>query len=64
LVWRHWWRLNIAFTSVYKLMGLALAAVGMLPPIGAAAAQSLLYLGILAKSSRLLRQGKPSRLPF
>lgn len=48
--------LNIAFTAVYNLAGLSLAALGFLPPIFAAAAQSLPDLGILANSSRLLRQ--------
>jgi len=48
--------LNIAFTAVYNLAGLSLAALGFLPPILAAAAQSLPDLGILANSSRLLRQ--------
>jgi Cd2+/Zn2+-exporting ATPase/Cu+-exporting ATPase len=48
-------RLNIAFTAVYNLAGLSLAALGWLPPIFAAAAQSLPDLGILANSSRLLR---------
>jgi Cd2+/Zn2+-exporting ATPase/Cu+-exporting ATPase len=47
---------NIAFTAVYNLAGLSLAAFGLLPPILAAAAQSLPDLGILANSSRLLRQ--------
>jgi Cd2+/Zn2+-exporting ATPase/Cu+-exporting ATPase len=47
---------NIAFTAVYNLLGLSLAAFGFLPPIFAAAAQSLPDLGILANSSRLLRQ--------
>jgi Cu+-exporting ATPase len=47
---------NIAFTAVYNLAGLSLAALGFLPPIFAAAAQSLPDLGILANSSRLLRQ--------
>jgi P-type Cu+ transporter len=47
---------NIAFTAVYNLLGLSLAAFGFLPPIWAAAAQSLPDLGILANSSRLLRQ--------
>ena len=47
---------NIAFTTVYNLAGLSLAALGFLPPIFAAAAQSLPDLGILANSSRLLRQ--------
>ncbi len=49
-------KLNIAFTAVYNLVGLSLAALGFLPPILAAAAQSLPDLGILANSSRLLRQ--------
>ncbi len=47
---------NIAFTAAYNLVGLTLAAFGFLPPIWAAAAQSLPDLGILANSSRLLRQ--------
>ncbi len=49
-------KLNIAFTAAYNLIGLSLAALGFLPPIFAAAAQSLPDLGILANSSRLLRQ--------
>lgn len=47
---------NIGFTAVYNLAGLSLAAFGFLPPILAAVAQSLPDLGILANSSRLLRQ--------
>lgn len=47
---------NIAFTAVYNLLGLALAAFGLLPPIFAAAAQSLPDLAILGNSSRLIRQ--------
>ncbi len=46
---------NIAFTAVYNLGGLLLAALGFLPPIFAAAAQSLPDLGILGNSARLLR---------
>ncbi|MEP7356554.1 MAG: cation-translocating P-type ATPase [Anaerolineales bacterium] len=49
-------RLNLAFTVVYNIVGLSLAALGFLPPIFAAAAQSLPDLGILANSARLLRQ--------
>ncbi len=49
-------KMNIAFTALYNLIGLSLAAFGFLPPIFAAAAQSLPDLGILANSSRLLRQ--------
>ena len=51
-------RLNLAFTAVYNVAGLSLAALGILPPILAAAAQSLPDLGILANSSRLQQQGK------
>jgi Cd2+/Zn2+-exporting ATPase/Cu+-exporting ATPase len=47
---------NIGFTAVYNVVGLTLAALGFLPPIFAAAAQSLPDLGILANSSRLLKQ--------
>jgi Cd2+/Zn2+-exporting ATPase/Cu+-exporting ATPase len=47
---------NIAFTALYNLVGLSLAALGYLPPMLAAAAQSLPDLGILANSARLLRQ--------
>lgn len=49
-------KMNLAFTAIYNLVGLGLAAFGFLPPIFAAAAQSLPDLGILANSSRLLRQ--------
>jgi Cu+-exporting ATPase len=47
---------NLAFTAVYNLAGLTLASLGLLPLIVAAAAQSLPDLGILANSSRLLKQ--------
>lgn len=47
---------NIGFTAVYNVLGLTLAALGLLPPIFAAAAQSLPDLGILGNSSRLLKQ--------
>jgi Cd2+/Zn2+-exporting ATPase/Cu+-exporting ATPase len=47
---------NLTFTILYNLIGLSLAAFGILPPILAAAAQSLPDLGILANSSRLLWQ--------
>ena len=49
-------KMNLTFTAVYNVVGLALAAFGFLPPIFAAAAQSLPDLGILANSARLLRQ--------
>jgi Cu+-exporting ATPase len=49
-------KLNIAFTACYNLVGLSLAALGFLPLVLAAVAQSLPDLGILANSSRLLRQ--------
>lgn len=49
-------KLNLGFTMLYNLVGLSLAALGILPPIVAAAAQSLPDLGILANSAQLLRQ--------
>jgi P-type Cu+ transporter len=49
-------KMNIGFTALYNLVGLSLAALGLLPPIFAAAAQSPPDLGILANSTRLLRQ--------
>lgn len=49
-------KLNIGFTAIYNLAGLSLAALGFLPPVLAAAAQSLPDLIILGNSSRLLRQ--------
>ncbi|MBM7846486.1 heavy metal translocating P-type ATPase [Herpetosiphon giganteus] len=53
---------NIAFTAMYNLVGLTLAALGVLPPVFAAAAQSLPDLGIMANSARLLRlRGIPKR---
>jgi P-type Cu+ transporter len=54
-------KMNLCFTMLYNLIGLSLAAFGILPPILAAAAQSLPDLGILANSSRLLRQKLPTR---
>lgn len=49
---------NIGFTAVYNLLGLTLAALGIIPPVLAAAAQSLPDIGILANSSRLLRTSR------
>jgi P-type Cu+ transporter len=49
-------KMNLGFTAVYNIAGLSLAAFGIIPPILAAAAQSLPDLGILANSSRLLRK--------
>ncbi|HXH83485.1 MAG TPA: cation-translocating P-type ATPase [Candidatus Tectomicrobia bacterium] len=54
-------KLNMAFTAAYNLVGLALAALGFLPLVFAAAAQSLPDVGILANSSRLLRQRAATR---
>jgi Cd2+/Zn2+-exporting ATPase/Cu+-exporting ATPase len=48
-------RINIGFTAGYNALGLNLAALGILPMMLAAAAQSLPDLGILANSARLLR---------
>lgn len=48
-------RANLLFTGLYNFAGILLAAFGLIPPIIAAAAQSLPDLGILANSSRLIR---------
>lgn len=52
----HVVRMNLGFTAVYNVVGITLAAFGILPPVLAAAAQSLPDLGIMANSARLLRQ--------
>jgi Cd2+/Zn2+-exporting ATPase/Cu+-exporting ATPase len=49
-------KMNIRLTVIYNLIGLSLAAFGLLPPGIAAAMQSIPDLGILGNSSRLLRQ--------
>ncbi len=49
-------KMNLGFTGIYNVVGLTLAAFGILPPVLAAAAQSLPDLGIMANSARLLRQ--------
>ncbi len=48
-------KMNLAFTTVYNLVGLSLAAIGILPPVLAAAAQSLPDIGIMGNSARLLK---------
>lgn len=47
---------NLGFTAAYNIIGLALAAFGFLPPMLAAALQSIPDLGILGNSARLIRQ--------
>lgn len=49
-------KLNLAFTTVYNIVGLTLAAFGILPPALAAAAQSLPDIGIMGNSARLLKE--------
>jgi cation transport ATPase len=56
-------KLNLGFTALYNVVGLTLAALGILPPILAAAAQSLPDLGILGNSARLLRAQTPTSAP-
>jgi P-type Cu+ transporter len=46
---------NFGFTAAYNVVGLSLAALGFLPPVLAAAAQSIPDLGILGNSARLFR---------
>ena len=47
---------NLWFTAAYNVIGVALAAVGWLPPVAAAAAQSLPDVAVMTNSSRLLRR--------
>ena len=47
-------RQNLGFTGVYNLLGVGLAALGVLPPVWAAAAQILPDVGVMLNSSRLL----------
>ncbi|MEW6717024.1 MAG: cation-translocating P-type ATPase [Chloroflexota bacterium] len=49
-------KVNLAFTTLYNIVGLTLAAFGVLPPVLAAAAQSLPDIGIMGNSARLLKQ--------
>ncbi|MBI4529144.1 MAG: cation-translocating P-type ATPase [Deltaproteobacteria bacterium] len=46
---------NLAFALLYNIVGISLAATGWLPPVWAAAAQSLPDVVIMLNSSRLLR---------
>ena len=49
-------KMNLILTGIYNVAGLSLAAFGFLPPVFAAAAQSIPDLGILANSARLIKQ--------
>jgi Cd2+/Zn2+-exporting ATPase/Cu+-exporting ATPase len=49
-------KMNLAFTGVFNLLGITLAAFGIIPPVLAAAAQSIPDIAILTNSSRLLNQ--------
>ncbi|MCS6828583.1 MAG: cation-translocating P-type ATPase, partial [Caldilinea sp.] len=55
-------KMNLLLTAVYNVVGLSLAAMGLLPPILAAAAQSIPDLFILGNSARLLKND-PVRNP-
>jgi Cd2+/Zn2+-exporting ATPase/Cu+-exporting ATPase len=48
-------RQNLWFTAAYNTVGVLLAGLGWLPPIVAAAAQSLPDVAVMLNSSRLLR---------
>lgn len=49
-------KMNLAFTTIYNHVGLSLAAFGFLPPVLAAAAQSLPDIGIMGNSVRLPKE--------
>jgi Cd2+/Zn2+-exporting ATPase/Cu+-exporting ATPase len=53
-------RQNLWFTAAYNAAGILLAGLGWLPPIAAAAAQSLPDVAVMLNSSRLLRAGPAS----
>lgn len=48
-------RQNLLFTALYNIGGITLAAIGLLPPVWAAAAQSLPDAAIMLNAARLLR---------
>lgn len=48
-------KMNLFFTAIYNIVGISLAAFGILPPVLAAALQSVPDLGLLGNSSRLLK---------
>ena len=50
---------NLALGVVYNLVGISLAALGLLPPVAAAAGQSIPDLLVMFNSARLLR--RPSK---
>lgn len=54
-------KLNLIFTAIYNIVGIGLAAFGILPPTLAASLQSIPDLGLLGNSSRLL---KPKSIQF
>jgi P-type Cu+ transporter len=49
-------KMNLGLTALYNVVGISLAAFGFLPPVLAAAAQSLPDIGIMTNSARLIRQ--------
>lgn len=51
-------KMNLFLTAIYNVVGISLAAAGLLPPILAAAAQSIPDLAILGNSARLLGKDK------
>jgi Cu+-exporting ATPase len=52
---------NLWFTATYNAVGILLAGLGWLPPIGAAAAQSLPDVAVMVNASRLLRGRREPR---
>lgn len=51
-------RANLIFTAAFNIIGMGLAAFGFVPPVYAAAAQSIPDVGILANSATLLKDEK------
>jgi Cd2+/Zn2+-exporting ATPase/Cu+-exporting ATPase len=53
-------RQNLGFAALYNVVGITLAFLGLLPPVWAAAAQSLPDVAIMLNSARLLRTRRAS----
>jgi Cd2+/Zn2+-exporting ATPase/Cu+-exporting ATPase len=53
-------RQNLGFTALYNVIGIVLAFLGLLPPVWAAAAQSIPDVAIMLNSARLFgRRDRP-----
>jgi Cd2+/Zn2+-exporting ATPase/Cu+-exporting ATPase len=57
-------RQNLGFTALYNVVGITLAFLGLLPPVWAAAAQSIPDVAIMLNSARLFgKRDRPTEDP-